>query len=160
MIDEYFTEAVVLDTEPAGEFDSRAHLFTCKLGRVTAIATSTRKILSKLSGHLEPLNIIQVRLVRKNRFQVADVLKIAVLPKENLAALHLIKEIAPEAEPDSELWRLILTGPTETGVLRVLGFDSEFASCQNCGLKKGLKFSTTDLVYFCSDCRSAGNSVL
>ena len=90
---EYFTEAVVLDKEPSGEFDSIAHLYTQELGRVSASVTSARKILSKLNSHLEPLNLVQVRLVEKNRFHVADVLKTGALDRQHLDALKLIKSI-------------------------------------------------------------------
>ena len=152
MTNEYFTEAVVLDKEPSGEFDSIAHLYTQELGRVSASVTSARKILSKLNSHLEPLNLVQVRLVEKNRFHVADVLKTGVLDFKYLGALKLIKSITPEVQPDPELWQLIKTDLNEKDILRILGFDSQFAACLDCGLKRDLRFSINDLSYFCVGC--------
>ena len=152
MTNEYFTEAVVLDKEPSGEFDSIAHLYTQELGRVSASVTSARKILSKLNSHLEPLNLVQVRLVEKNRFHVADVLRTGALDCKHLDALNLIKSITPEAQPDPELWQLIKTNLNEKDILRILGFDSQFAACLGCGLKNDLRFSINDLSYFCVGC--------
>lgn len=156
MTNEYFTQAIVLDKEPVGEADARVFLYTKILGRVTAQITSARKITSKLNSHLEPLNIVAVRLVKKNNFQVADALKLSSLPVDKLEILHLIKEITPEVEADANLWKIITfpitSAITEDEVLQILGFDKKFAFCQNCGSKNNLSFSTADLCYFCSIC--------
>ena len=74
---EYFTEALVLDKEDSGDLDARIILYTEDLGKITAKAKSVKRITSKLNGHLEPLNFIQVRLVEKNGFQIVDALTIA-----------------------------------------------------------------------------------
>ena len=150
---EYFTEAVVLDKEAIGEFDALVYLYTQQLGRIRARVTSARKITSKLNGHLEPLNLVQLRLVEKNRFQIADVLKTGSLPVNQFKVLRLIKTIAPEAQPDGELWRLVTKGDlTEDRALKILGFDKQFAACQRCEGLEGLVFSTGDLAYFCRLC--------
>ncbi|MEK7212689.1 MAG: recombination protein O N-terminal domain-containing protein, partial [Patescibacteria group bacterium] len=49
---EYLSEAVVLDAVPNGDLDLRVHLFTKKFGKLTAKVKSARKITSKLAGHL------------------------------------------------------------------------------------------------------------
>lgn len=105
---EYFTEALVLDKQDLGELDARVFLFTEKLGKVRAKITSARKITSKLSSHLEPLNWIKVRLVeRKNDFQVADALRIGKFPDTEIAGLELIKELGAENQPEPHLWLLL-----------------------------------------------------
>ena len=150
---EYFTEAFVIDKKANGESDGLVVLYTKDLGRVTAKAKSIKKITSKLNGHLEPLNLVQLRLVEKNRFQIADVLKTGSLPVNQFKVLRLIKTIAPEAQPDGELWRLVTKGDlTEDRALKILGFDKQFAACQRCEGLEGLVFSTGDLAYFCRLC--------
>ena len=72
---EYVTEAVVLDTVPSAELDVRVSLFTKKFGKLVARAKSVKKITSKLAGHLEPGNIIKIRLVEKKGLQLVDALK-------------------------------------------------------------------------------------
>ena len=59
---EYVTEAVVLDAVPSAELDVRVSLFTKKFGKLVARAKSVKKITSKLAGHLEPGNVVKIRL--------------------------------------------------------------------------------------------------
>lgn len=152
---EHYTEAVVLDKEDLKDFDSRFHLYSRDFGRVLAKATSTRKIVSKLAAHLEPGNLIQVRLVGKNVFQIVDALKISGFSKtpETVTSLNLIKELTPEGQPDNELWQLLKTGDLSGGkLLRALGFGQEFASCQNCGVEDPAHFLLNELEYYCAVC--------
>ncbi|MEK9186492.1 MAG: recombination protein O N-terminal domain-containing protein, partial [Patescibacteria group bacterium] len=152
-------EAVVLDKEPAGEQDARVHFFTKELGKVSAKAVSVRKIISKLNSHLEPLNLVQIRLINKNKFQVADALKASSLPADCLPVLRLIKEVFPEEQPDLALWGLVINNElTPAAVLKVAGFDSAHASCQLCQSRASLKFLVKNLDYFCSNCLSFGSN--
>lgn len=152
---EHFIKAVVLDKEDAGEFDSRVFLYSQELGKIAAKITSARKITSKLAGHLEPGNLVAVRLVQKNSFQVADALKIGGFAKdpETLSALRLIKEIAPENLADEELWNLFeknSLSPVKT--LAILGFDNQFAECRTCGANAPKHFLIANLEYICGEC--------
>ena len=61
----YQTNAIVLKRENIFEADRIYHLYTEDFGKVKAIAGSVRKINAKLSGHLEPFNIIWVELATK-----------------------------------------------------------------------------------------------
>lgn len=150
---EYCTEALVLDKEPIGDQDMRVILFTRDLGRVSAKATSARKITSKLNGHLEPLNLVRVRLVDKNSLQVADALQIGRLPRSFLATVHLIKELNVDRQADLGLWNLIKSGELSDEMVLVLaGFDSRLANCEVCQSKKGLKFFMQNLEYRCEKC--------
>ena len=161
MTSEYYTQALVLAKEPTGESDSQVFLYTADLGLVIAKAVGARKIVSKLAGHLEPPNIIAVRLVQKNRFQIVDALKISALPKSNNWApiLDLVKELTAEGQPDPELWRMIEGKNLEGGeILRVLGFDRAFAVCQDCGAKTPDNFLLKRLEYVCSVCLAQSGS--
>ncbi len=155
MTNEYFTEAIVLDKDPAGEADLQVYLYTKELGRVTAKAISARKIVSKLASHLEPLNIIQARLVQKNRFQVVDALVTGSMPRTTatLALLRLVKDLTGEGQQDDELWNVLRSGNANgISVLSALGFDSRFAVCENCGNEKPSHFVFQRLEYYCSSC--------
>ena len=150
---ECYTEALVLEKESSGEEDAKVILFTKELGKISAKIKSARKILSKLNGHLEPLNLVKVRLINKNKFQVADVLRVDALPIENFAALRLIKEMSAEEQPDLVMWNLIVCREFAEGkILAAAGFDPQFAVCQNCGSISDLKFSIQNLEYFCQNC--------
>ena len=61
-MEEYVTDAIVLEKQPAGESDGRYRLFTERFGRIAAKAKSSRRIISKLAGHLEPGSVAKIRL--------------------------------------------------------------------------------------------------
>ena len=156
---EYFTEAIVLEKEGAGEADARIILYTEKLGRVVARATSARKITSKLAAHLEPKNAISIRLIERRSFtagwlgfRVADALtieRVAVHP----GTLRLIATLAPEGEPAPRLWQLLRSGKSTAAlVLAQLGFDPRFASCGECGRHKPSRFILRQAGYLCDQC--------
>lgn len=153
---EYFTEALILDKEPSGEFDARIHLYTKELGRIAAKVTSVRKIISKLNAHLEPLNLIDARIVNKNNFQIVDALKFGRLPSEFLPIVRAIKELTAEGDPDFSLWTVVsvLTQKNQANlplVLKVLGYDPKYASCDYCGGQPQL-FSLSAQTFRCDEC--------
>jgi recombinational DNA repair protein (RecF pathway) len=151
---EYFTDAIVLDKNPYGEADMRVVLYTREMGRVIAKVTSARKITSKLNGHLEPFMLSKVRLVQKNGIpQLIDALQFGRLPVSQLRSLEIVREITPDWEPDNLLWALLVSGKAdEQSILKVLGFDSQYAACSLCESNDSLAFSTASLNYFCANC--------
>src|SRR3989344_2348429 len=106
---EYYTEAIVLGRRPQGELDELVTLYTKDLGKVEAFLKSSRRLLSKLSAHLLSGNLVQVRIVEKNRLQVADVLgeKSKSDPPAILNFLSFLDQVIPWGEPDQPLWRLL-----------------------------------------------------
>ena len=75
---EYVTRAVVLDKETrGGHADARYSFFTERFGKVRAKATSSRKIVSKLAGHLEPGTLSAVRIIEQHGTRVVDALTTA-----------------------------------------------------------------------------------
>lgn len=150
---EYATEAIVLNKEPQGELDSRVFLFTEALGKISAKVKSGRRITSKLSPHLEPLNIIQLRLIEKNGFQVADAVAVAKLPVTSLNILRLLNGALMDGHQDYELWAMLRRGLlTARKAVGLLGFDSEYALCTNCAEKGPGYFSVSESAYYCRGC--------
>jgi len=161
MTSEYFTEAFVLDKEPLGEIDSRVYLYTRLFGRIAAKVKSARKITSKLSAHLEPLNLADLRLISGKDYQVVDALKKGRLADSGfLRVLNLIKQTTVENQPDEKIWRIlesqiISPAPADfTGrlILKNLGFDPQYASCFSCQRVNPSIFSFVDAQYLCSNC--------
>lgn len=169
---EYFTEAIVLDRKESGEADGLLILYTQDLGKITAKAKSLRKITSKLSGHLQPLNLVKVRLIEKNGFQAVDALSIngrgfkketAIFAKF-LRILDFIREMTFELHPDYRLWTAmkklfshdggqnIEEKIIYRGLLKILGFDPQFAECALCRKKEAKFFLKEDHLFFCGDC--------
>ena len=153
MVKEYFTEAVVLDKESLGELDARVSLYTQIAGKIFAKVKSARKINSKLSPHLEPLNLVKARIVQKNGLQIADVVKFGKLGAENIRILKLISGTVLEGAPDYHLWSLVKSGTIlPEQILKVLGFDPEFSLCVKCQGEKPEFFIFNDAVYICRKC--------
>ncbi len=162
---EYFTEALVLDTEDSAELDKSIYLYTKELGKVVAKAKSIRKITSKLAAHLQPLSFVKVRLVEKNGFRVVDALAFERIrvSQQALFLVQFIKEMTFELQSDKNLWLLIKKIPQDLrdnkktsyqSLLRVLGFAPDFARCNVCGSKFIAYFSKTEQIFLCRRCAS------
>jgi recombinational DNA repair protein (RecF pathway) len=140
---EYVTRAVVLDKQTrGGHADARYSFFTERYGKVVARAVSSRKITSKLAGHLEPGTFAAMRIIETHGAQVVDALKFsrANISLANLAALN---RLLGEWEPDKELWQeLVGTAAVSSAApqkfswlnaLAILGWDPRAAVCARCG---------------------------
>jgi recombinational DNA repair protein (RecF pathway) len=135
---EYATEAIVLEMYPSGDYDARYSLFTKKFGKLIARAKSVKKITSKLAGHLQIGNRVRARLIEKKGLQVVDALKQSALGI-GLSDLYFLDRVLHEAEPDHELWELLTGGDFNwrTG-LKILGWDPAHAECAGCAGKSKL----------------------
>lgn len=163
---EYVTKAVVLDKATrSGEADARYSFFTERYGKIAARATSSRKIVSKLAGHLEPGTLTSVRIIEQHGTKVVDALKIARvgIGLRDLAALN---QLLGEWEPDAEVWHeLKNTEPFSwANTLAILGWDPQGAVCANCGGGGGVAtnparparhFYIPRQEFFCAQCAAA-----
>jgi len=67
----YHTQAIVLKKQDFGEYNNLYVLYTRDLGKVPAVCRGSKKITSKLAGHLEPFAVCDAVLVKgKNFFQI------------------------------------------------------------------------------------------
>ncbi|MFH1246531.1 MAG: hypothetical protein V1489_02025 [Candidatus Liptonbacteria bacterium] len=79
---DYVLDAIILDVLPARrELDGRFFLLTKQYGKIAAAGTSTRKITSKLNGHLQPGYVSAIRLVERHGLRIVDSLKKALFPR-------------------------------------------------------------------------------
>ncbi len=151
---EYISEAVVLGKEPTRDLDVRVSLFTKKFGKLTARARSARRITSKLSGHLEPGNVVQARLIEKNGLQAVDALKkssLAIAP----ADLYFLSRVLAESEPDLRLWHALVSPSFSwSRVLGFLGWDPRGAACALCGVGETGFFDVSKQELYCRNCAS------
>jgi len=117
----YQTKAIVLKREDIFEADRIYHLYTEDFGRVRAIAAGVRKIKAKLTGHLEPFNLIWVELMTKkggDLFITTALSETSLLKKNaspNQVALFakmsdFTLKMLRGQEKDAAIWNFILTG--------------------------------------------------
>ncbi len=158
---EHVTEAIVLSKEPVRDLDARYSFFTKKFGKVTAKATSARKITSKLAGHLEPGTLTTIRFVDRNHGGIAQLVDALKLRHAGIAPapLHSLNTMLAEWEPDEALWSELSAarGGEElfnwTPVLRILGWDPQDATCERCA-RGATTFFIPRQEFFCTACAS------
>lgn len=151
---EFVTDAIVLNTEPTRELDTRFSFFTKDYGKLEARGRSARKILSKLSGHFQLGNIVTARFVEKRGLQVVDGLK---RKKSDLRIpdLYHLHCLLGEGDPDEELWNLLVSGKFSwERALEVLGWDPRHAWCILCGNRAPAAFSLKFHDFLCAQCSS------
>lgn len=148
---EYVTPAIILKREPVGEYDERISFFSRRLGKMTARTISSRKILSKLSAHLEPGNLSILRLVEKNDLSIVDALKEKNLAWQ-LSNIRHLNNLLGENESDLALWQTLVSAPSWKKILKILGWDPQEAVCDECESINPRYFSTTTQRFFCHRC--------
>ena len=158
---EYVTDAIVLEKEPLRDFDTRYFFFTKRFGKLAGKATSARKITSKLAGHLEPGSVAKVRFVHRSGGsgngngapQIADALKYGKLAASS-ANLHFLNKLLPGEEMDAALWNELAGAAFSwPRILRILGWDPGEAACEGCGRGKAASaFYIPKQEFFCAAC--------
>lgn len=170
---EVVSEAIVLGAEEKGEYDKRVFFYTKDFGKITARATSLRKITSKLVSHCEPLQLVEIRIASRgdtmdtHSFQLTDALahseqfrgeRTSAQIKNALHVVECIQKSIPEGVPDEELWNFLLNvslgtmHATVADALRILGFDSAFSQCQLCNQAQPEYFFPKDHFFICQTC--------
>lgn len=166
MANEIVTEAVVLGSDSQVNGDRRIHLFTRELGRVTAKAKAGMKMTSKLSPHLDLLNLSEVRLKNHNSYLITDALtknrfenlrKQPELMERALEIFSLINLITPFNLKDPELWYHLAESMKKSKfdgreLLKILGYDPRLATCSLCEEKKTLYFIPLEQSFVCGKC--------
>ena len=68
MNETYTTKAIILNRRPFRECDSMATVYSFDKGKLELAVRGARKISSKLAGHIEPLNLSEIMVVRGRQF--------------------------------------------------------------------------------------------
>lgn len=173
MVD-FVSKAIVFGWENIKEQDRRIFLFTENHGKISAKATSAQKSVSKLAAHLEPFNLVAVRLVsKKDFFDMGNFHLVDALLLDNASGLRsdveqlknalqvydLINKSVPEEIPDNKLWEILENIRSQkvfyrlTDVLKFLGFDISFAACELCQSAKPEYFYPKNNFFICGHCK-------
>src|SRR3989344_9634613 len=160
---EYFTSGIVLDREPRNELDEAITIYTKNLGKVQAFTKSSRKITSKLSGHLTPGRLANIRFVERNKLQLVDVLSTPMPSNlQNLLPfLNFIDKITPYGDAELGLWYRIeeiarggyFGHDVYRHLVERLGFSGEEARCHYCEKNSANFFNLSETALLCADCR-------
>ena len=163
---EHLTSAIVLNVKPYKEYDRRVELYTKDFGLLKVKVIGGRKILSKLSPHLDVGSLIRARFVQKSQFTLVDALeenKFPNLKKDAKKAvlvfrlLFLIRSLVPEAVPDSPFWHFFLRSLREGRIdlkifLKLLGYNPTLAECDHCRSRNPAYFHVLSQIFLCGSC--------
>lgn len=162
---DFVSEAIVLGIQPAKEHDRVVSLFTKKHGRIQARVAGGARLLSKFAPHLDPINLVGVRVAHKNKFTLTDVLttdRFSATRKgssfgQALKVVALVRVLAPEGEPDMKLWhdlvQMFTSGTVDPNhFLNLFGYDSKLGACDMCGAKSIAYFSIKTHELLCARC--------
>ncbi len=64
MDETYGLKAITLFCQPFREYDSKITLFSREKGKQELVARGTKRLKSKLAGHLEPFNMVEVMAIK------------------------------------------------------------------------------------------------
>lgn len=156
---EYVTRAVVLDKQTrGGHADARYSFFTERYGKIQARAVSSRKIVSKLAGHLEPGTLAAVRIIETHGAQVVDALT-AARTGISLPKLAVLNNLLGEWEPDVELWQELSATQnfSWSRILAILGWDPQGAICAVCSRadRPARHFQIARQEFLCTQCTAS-----
>lgn len=111
------SQAIVLNRSAYRESDSLVTVYTKDFGKLSLVARGTKKIQSKLAGHLEPLSLVDVLIIKGRGFDYigSALMKDAYLNiKDNLnkiyyagRAINCFSRLIKEGEPDERLFFLL-----------------------------------------------------
>ncbi len=68
MEETYTTTAIILSRQPFRENDCRVVVYSRDRGKIDLVARGTKKISSKLAGHLEPFNLSDLMVARGRQY--------------------------------------------------------------------------------------------
>jgi len=112
------TQAIVLSRQDYRENDSLVGFYTLDYGKMYLIARGSKKLKSKLAGHLEPFNFVDLMIISgKSRDYVGSaILREPFLTlKNDLNSLYYagqgvnwLNRLSEEGEPDQEIFSLII----------------------------------------------------
>ena len=151
------TKAVVIRHIPLGEADRLVTFFSQKFGKVRAIARGVRRYKSKMSGHLDILNLVTISIGKGKGIDViieVDTLNDHSKIKKDLKSIamavylaELVESVSMEESPNEKLFSMFVSALTKlpdldehTSVLRYFeikllddsGFGPELNNCLEC----------------------------
>lgn len=186
MEETYSTKAIILNRMPFREADEKVVLYTEDYGKIDLVAKGAKKNKSKLAGHIEPLNFVNLMIIKGKQYDYLgsainsdafiniknDLNKIAIAGR----SIKFFNEMVKIGEKDKDLFIFLLDflsslntqivnniGLTyEVFVLKllcILGYKPELGYCQNCRKK-----IENDVAFFIFNkgglvCRNCINSV-
>jgi len=175
------TRAVILDRKDYREDDSRIVVFSQERGKMGLVARGAKKLKSKLSGHIEPLTLSRLMVVKGKDIDYVGTAKgeeFYLDIRDDLfslcwagKAMKALDDMTREGEEGdhgavfswiSDYLRLLpsVPGPKKEAffwlatmrLMALQGFGPDFGACSVCGNSEANVFSLIDKAVFCRSC--------
>ncbi|MDP2736294.1 MAG: DNA repair protein RecO [bacterium] len=164
MEETFNVKALILNRKPFSEDGSKVTVYSENLGKLELVARGTKKIKSKLAGHLEPISLAEIMVVRGKQYNyigAAVSQNCYASIKNDLAkleaagqAIRIFNKIIKAEQADVEIFKLLnnfldVLNEEATGknslelllwlfifkLLVKLGHKPELYNCVNCQIK-------------------------
>ena len=188
MEETFYTSAIILKRNAWKENDSKVIVYSLEKGKLELVARGTKKILSKLASHLEPITLSDLMVIKGRQ---VDYVGTAISEenfqsiKSNLDKIFLVGEVinlfdslVKDQEKDPQLFYLLrdflflansknkteqLSLAFKIKLIAVLGYAPNFDDCIVCGGKSISENSVFDFAkggVVCERCKiQAGKNI-
>ncbi len=170
------TKAIVLNRKKAGNYDASVFLYTLDQGKLGLTARGLQKSSSKLAGHLEPLNLVELMIIKgKGRDYIGSAISenSFLNIKSNYDKLNIagqgIRFLSDLSFNDQADFNIFLTlkdflfdlneNDNELSllcfklkILSLSGYNFDFSSCSLCSKSGAIFFDYFDKEVLCEDC--------
>jgi len=152
-------KAIILKRQPFSEDSSRVTVYSEDLGKLELAARSTKKIKSKLAGHLEPFNLADIMVVRGRQY---DYVGAAFSKKCYLNIKNNLAKLAEAGKAVKMVDKLIKPGLADSQIFKQLedyldilnSSESNFEILNSFFILKLLvRLGYKPELYFCLNCR-------
>ena len=119
MAESFASEALIIRRNDWRENDSRVVLYTKNFGKLSLVARGAKKMRSKIAGHIEPISLVDMMILRGRAF---DYLGSAIIRRSYFnikndlnalyfvgAALALFDQLVKEEAQDLELFDFLIS---------------------------------------------------
>jgi len=182
MEETFYTGAIILKRSPWRENDSKVIVYSLEKGKLELVARGTKKILSKLASHLEPITLSDLMVIKGRQVNYVG----TAISEESFQSIkgsleeiflvgetiNLFNSLVKEQEPDPQLFYLLrdflfLVNDNEEAelfdvafkikLIEILGYSPNFNSCIICGQNNAKQSFIFDFVkggIVCEQCKA------
>lgn len=114
----YLTQAIIINRRPLAEDETKVIVYSLDKGKLELVARGTKKIKSKLAGHLEPIGLVDLMIIpgRQTDYIASATVQLSFTKiKSDLAKLVVVgqlfkifDQLIKPAQADKKIFKLLL----------------------------------------------------
>ncbi len=179
--------AIILSRKDFGETDRLISAFSLEEGKIKILAKGSRKLKSKMAGHIEPFSVGKYFLATGKSFfilagadklnthekiisdielykdasYICELVELLIEQEKNEAIFNLLKDTLAIIEKASQTKREIIIRYFEYNLLSFLGYEPELTRCKKCRttLKEQKKYAGNFEGVCCDNCQAKNQTI-